>query len=162
MYIASNDIKKYMPHPGWKIYVFQNTLMTSYECGATFRTFPFKIHIFYPKHCLVVHRRQFSRFFLHLYGHDVYWNVCAAKHLTLVYVYGYFDHLYNYDLLSRFLCSVKRAELTFINWNGIDPDNDYYQRRQYINYQDNKIQIPLQLQSYISKLFLEWCFYKSN
>ena len=37
MYIASNDIKKYMPHPGWKIYVFQNTLMTSHECGATLR-----------------------------------------------------------------------------------------------------------------------------
>ena len=35
MYIASNDIKKYMPHPGWKIYVFQNTLMTSHECGAS-------------------------------------------------------------------------------------------------------------------------------
>ena len=35
MYIASNDIKKYMPHLGWKIYVFQNTLMTSHECGAT-------------------------------------------------------------------------------------------------------------------------------
>ena len=35
MYIASNDIKKYMLHPGCKIYVFQNTLMTSHECGAT-------------------------------------------------------------------------------------------------------------------------------
>ena len=35
MFIASNDIKKYMPHPGWKIYVFQNTLMTSHKCGAT-------------------------------------------------------------------------------------------------------------------------------
>ena len=40
MYIASNDIKKYMPHPGWKIYIFQNTLMTSHECGATLTRHP--------------------------------------------------------------------------------------------------------------------------
>ena len=37
MYIASNDKKKYMPYPGWKNYVFQNTLMTSHKCGATLK-----------------------------------------------------------------------------------------------------------------------------
>ena len=35
--ISHQRIKKYMPHLGWKIYVFQNILMTSHECGATFR-----------------------------------------------------------------------------------------------------------------------------
>ena len=34
MYIASNDIKS-GPSSGLKIYVFQNTFMTSHECGAT-------------------------------------------------------------------------------------------------------------------------------
>ena len=49
MYIASNDIKKYKPHPGWKIYIFQNTLMTSHECGATLNV------TWTRKHCIGVH-----------------------------------------------------------------------------------------------------------
>ena len=35
MYIASNDIKKPHASSGLKNLCFQNTLMTSHECGAT-------------------------------------------------------------------------------------------------------------------------------
>ena len=41
--------------------------------------------------------------------------------------------------ISYFWYSVKRAELTCITENGSDPNNNYYQLRQYINHQDDKI-----------------------